>query len=567
MAEDRPQKTRPALLELYYILRPQKATLLVVLGLSVVLSFLNAAVPYSLKLVLDIMESGQNYRRLCYVAGGVLGIYLAKNIFYYFSKSRIVTLAERVAFDLRSEMMAHLHRLSVSYYKRRKPGKISSRLIHDVESIKTFISSEFTKLLINGGMAAVVALAIVTLDPLLAAVALALLPLNVVIYYLFKGYITESAREAKEQVSSISGDLVEQFSGVETMKSAASEDKEREKFATSMRKGMTAQIRERRFYLLQKISSDIVGGLSLVLLFTVGGYLVMTDRMGYGDFAAFYAYIGMLYPLAIRLVADAGKFSSTRASLDRIHDILHTTTDVRELPGARPHPIQNGRIEFQNVSFSFDEQPLLQKVDFTVKAGEHVLITGQSGAGKSTLLNLIPRFYDCNEGQILIDGIDHRDLTLSSLRGQIGFVFQECFLFDMSVIENIRYARPEAPRAAVLEAARQAHAHEFIQNLPQGYETPIGEEGVQLSFGERQRIGIARAILKDPRIFILDEALGSLDPEARRAVSDELAELARNRTLLLVTHNPDLFPGINKKLVIEDRQVQTAQAITPTHSG
>ena len=549
-------------MELYYILRPHKAILIVVLALSVVLSALNSAVPYSLKLVLDTMEAGQNFRRLCYIAAAVLGIYIAKNVIYYISKSRIVLLSERVAFDLRSEMMAHLHRLSVSYYKKQKPGKISSRLINDVESIKKFISSEFTKLLVNGGMALVVSVAIITLNPMLAAVALALLPLNVVIFYLFKGYITESAREAKEQVSSISGDLVEQFSGVETMKSAASEDKERQKFATSMRKGMTAQIRERRFYLLQKISSDILGGISLVLLFTVGGYLVMSGRMSYGDFAAFYAYIGMLYPLAIRLVADAGKFPSTRASLDRVYDILHTSTSVRERANARPYTISKGRIEFRNVSFAYGEQPVLKNVDFELQPGEHVLVTGPSGCGKSTLLNLIPRLYDCEEGEILIDGIDHRDFALSALRGQIGFVFQDCFLFNMSVMENIRYAQPDASDATVQQAATSAHAHEFIRELPKGYQTRIGEEGVQLSYGERQRIGIARAILKDPPIFIFDEAFGSLDRERRESIAEELRDFARDRTMLIVTHNPSLFPRIQKELVFEDHVVRSQESVS-----
>lgn len=555
MSEKPSDQSRSALKELLFFLRPQKGTFAIVLCLSIVLSLLNSTVPYFLKLVLDTIEESTSFRRLCFIAGGLLVTYVAKNVIYFFTKSRMATLAEHVAFDLRDEMIAHLHRLSVSYYDHQKPGKISTRLIQDVQAIKKFISSEFMKLQINGVMALAVTGLIISLNPLLAGVALALLPINVFIFYFFKGYITESAREAKEQVSTISGDLVEQFTGVETMKSAATEGQEQEKFAESMRKGMKAKIRERKFYLLQKISSDMLGGLSLVLLFTVGGYLVMSDKMSYGDFAAFYAYIGMLYPLAIRIVADAGKFSSAHASLDRVYDVLHAPTAVRERSGARPHTIFEGELQFQGVHFSYETQPVLEDVSFCVDPGEHVLIRGPSGCGKSTLLKLIPRLYDSEKGTILIDGVDHRDFTLSALRAQIGFVFQDCFLFNMSVLENIRYARPDASDALVREAARRAHAHEFVRELPNDYETRIGENGVQLSYGERQRIGIARAILKDPRLFILDEAFGSLDPQRRQSIADELHTIARDRTTLMVTHNPSLFPRVDRELVFEGRTV------------
>jgi len=470
---------------------------------------------------------------------------------YYFSKSRTVQLSENVAFDLRSEMMAHLHRLSVGYYRRQRPAKLSSRLIQDVESIKEFIGSEMIKLATNGLQIVVAVIVIVSLSPFLAGVAVSLLPANILIYLGFRGAISRSALAAKEQVSNISGDLVEQFTGVETVKAAASESKEREKFASSMRIGMSAQLRERRFYLLQKISADLLVGLSLALLFSMGGYLLITGRMETGEFVALYSYMGLLYPLATALVADAGKFASTSASVDRVYEILRTAPDIRERPNARYRPITRGRIEFRDVSFSYGQQRLLERVSFVVEPGEHALIIGPSGCGKTALLNLIPRFYDCQSGSILIDDIDIRDFTLQSLRAQIGFVFQECFLFNASVLENIRYARPSATNAEVVWAAELAHANAFVRELPDGYGTRLGEGGVQLSYGERQRIAIARAILKNPRIFILDEALASLDQESRAFVARRILELGRDRTMLIVTHNPALFPRVHKELRFE----------------
>ena len=552
-----------ALRELVFILKAQKLTLAVVLISAIVLSCLNMSVPYSLKMAVDTIKSGQNLQFLYWIAAGVMAIYVAKNAVYYFSKSRIVLLAERVAYDLRNRMMAHLHLLSVSYYKRQKPAKLSSRLIQDVESVKEFISSEMIKLTTNGLQILVAVVIIFMLNPLLAVIAVSLLPLNIFIYMGFRGAIARSARAAKEQVSDISGDLVEQFSGVETVKSAASEWKEREKFASSMRVGMSAQIQERRFYLLQKVSADVLVGMSLVLLFAVGGYLLIAGKLETGEFVALYTYMGMLYPLATEVVADAGKFSATTASVDRVYEILRTAPDIRESAGARPRLIEKGRIEFRNVGFSYGGQQVLRDVSFTIEPAEHVLISGPSGCGKSTLLNLIPRFYDCQSGSILIDGVDVKDFTLASLRGQIGVVFQECFLFNSTVLENIRYGRPDATDAEVVHAAEQAQVHAFVQELPEGYLTRIGEGGVPLSFGERQRIGIARAILKDPSVFILDEALASLDAESRASIAEDIQRITQDRTLFIVSQSPSLFADVDKKLVFENGTVKVISLAKP----
>jgi len=547
---------RTSLGEFVYILRPQVLTLVVVLVSTIALACLNMSVPYTLKIAVDTIQAGGRLQRLYFIAAAVLGIYLVKNLVYYFSKSRTVLLAERVAFDLRNEMMAHLHRLSVSYYRRQRPAKLSSRLIQDVDAIKQFVANEMIKLSVNALQILVAVVVIFFLSPLLAGVAVSLLPINILIFLGFRGAITRSARAAKEQISNISGDLVEQFAGVETVKSAVSESKERERFASSMRVGMSAQLRERRFYLLQKISADMLVGVSLALLFAGGGFLLLRGRLGAGEFVALYTYMGMLYPLATGVVADAGKFSSTAASIDRVYEILRTAPEIRESSTALPRVIEKGRIEFREVTFSYGTQRLLDGVSFVVEPGEHVLITGPSGCGKTSLLNLIPRFYDCQRGAILIDGADIRDYTLESLRGQVGFVFQECFLFNASVLENIRYARPGATDAEVVQAARMAYADAFVRELPDGYLTRLGEGGVQLSFGERQRIGIARAILKDPRIFILDEALAALDADARALVARNLFELARGRTMLIVTHSPGLFPDVHKELRFEDGRVR-----------
>ncbi len=575
-------KSTSVLREFFYFLSPHKLTFIFVVVLSIILSWLNMSVPYALKLAVDTIEAGDNYNALIFISIGLVFVYIVKNACYFFTKHRIVSLAERIAFDLRVALMTHLHRLSISYYQHNKPGKISSRLIQDVESIKEFISSEFIKLFLNALMVIVGVIIIILLNPLLAAVALVLLPLDILIYRFFRIAITESAKEAKGEVANVSGNLIEQFSGIETLKSAASERKEQEKFAFSMQKGMEAKLKERRFYLLQKVSADMVAGLGLMILFLFGGYMVFSDRftLSTAEFVAFYAYIGMLYPEVIMLVSDLGKFSSAKASFDRVYDILGTVPDVKELPDAKDYRINFGNIEMKNVAFSYNEiDPLFEEIyqqpqdsgvsyptsfndqmlfsglNFKINAGEHVLISGPSGCGKSTLLNLIPRFYDPVAGKIWIDGLDNKQYSLRALRAQIGFVFQKTFIFNISVIENIRYARPDADKAAVKAAAKFSNAHEFIERLPQKYDTILGEGGVQLSTGEQQRIGLARAFLKNPSIFILDEALGVLDTESQEIVMRNLKKIAKGRTMLIVTHTPESFPAMDKELKLDTGEI------------
>jgi ABC-type multidrug transport system fused ATPase/permease subunit len=393
------------------------------------------------------------------------------------------------------------------------------------------------------------------MDPVLALVTLGILPFHVLVYYLFRKPILAYAREAKERMADVSGDLIEQFDGATTVKASATQLIEQEKLRSSMRKGMRAQIKQNRYYLLQKVSADLLVGVGVIILFGWGGYSVLYRGMSPGEFVAFYGYVWLLYPRVITLVGLAGKFSKASTSVERVFEMLSIEPGVKDDPKAVPFEIGRGRIEFRNVSFGYQNGKVLEDVSFAVEGGEHVLITGPSGAGKSTCVNLIPRFYDPRKGSILIDGVDVRDFTLTSLRRQIGFVFQDCFLFNDTIMANIRYAWPQAGDDGVIEAARKAYADEFIEKLPEGYMTMIGEGGVQLSQGEKRRLMIARAILKNPRILILDEPLVSLDEGARKRAVEGLASLISNRTVLTITHYPAELPFAVKRVHVSDGRV------------
>jgi subfamily B ATP-binding cassette protein MsbA len=550
------------------LLKPHKLVLGAVMLCLVALAVLELAMPAVLGYVMDNVFKAEQpmatalARERLYlllkVLGVVLGIYVVRNLLYYVSRPRMIVTGEEVAFDLRQRLVRHLHTLSVDFYQRNNPGKISSRVMRDVQQVKQFIQDELAQMMINALMLVVGAAVMLYLNWFLALVTLAVMPFHVLVYYLFRKPIATYAREASERSADVSGNLVEQFDagGAATVKAAATQLLEQEKIRRSMRQTMQAQIKQNRYYTLQKISADLLVAVGGIVVLGVGGYLVLfgKDLTG-GQFLTFYLWVGILYPRLLRLVSQAGKFTRTATSVDRVTEILQITPGVRESDSAIPAEIRRGRIEFRNVSFGYNGGDLLDSVSFTIEPDEHVLVTGPSGCGKSTCVNLIPRFYDPREGSILIDGTDVRDFTLGALRRQIGFVFQDCFLFNDTVMANIRYAWPQASNAQVVEAARKAYADEFIEKLPDGYNSSIGDGGIQLSAGQKRRLMIARAILKNPRILIMDEPLVSLDPEARERAIEGLASLMRNRTVLTITHYPDELPYADKQMYICDGKV------------
>ncbi len=554
-----------ALRDLASLVRPHRKVLVLVMVCLMMLSGLQLAMPKVLKYVIDhvfIAEEGvalsTRRTRLLVVLPVVLVIYLLRNGFYYLEKTRTMAVGEKAAFGLRERLLKHLHTLSIDYYQRNNPGKISARLMQDVQSIKQFLQDELDTLGRNIFLLLLAVAILLEENVLLALVSFLVMPFHVLVYYVFRKPISTYARQAKEQIADVSGDLVQQFDagGAVTVKASATQAIEQEKFRRSMRRGMKAQIKQNKYYTLQKIAADMLVGLGLIVLFGVGGVLVLKEGgMDTGAFVSFYVYVGMLYPVLPQLVSQAGRFTRTATSIERVTEILSIEPSVREKDDAVPYEITHGRIEFRDVSFTYETgaaEQVLEDVSFTIEPNEHVLITGPSGGGKSTCVNLIARFYDPTEGSIHIDGVDLRDFTLASLRRQIGFVFQDCFLFNDTIMANIRYAWPEASNEAVIDASCNAGAHEFVQKLPEGYNTLIGEGGVQISAGQKRRLMIARAILKNPRILILDEPLVSLDHETRRRAIQGLATLIGTRTVLTITHYPAELPNVDKQMHIAD---------------
>lgn len=549
--------------ELIDLLRPHRLILGGVLLCFVALAFLDLAMPWLIGYTIDSVFKGAEQgkavdlleKRLVVVLLCILGIYLARNALYYLSKPATIKVGEQAAFSLRQKLIRHLHTLSVDFYQRNNPGKISARVMQDAQSVKQFIQDELAKAMINLLMVIGAAAIMLYVNWFLALITMAVMPLHLLVYYLFRKPIGQYAREAKARSADVSGSLVEQFDagGAATVKAAATQLLEQEKLRRSLRRSMDAQIKEQRFYTLQKVAADLLVGLGTIVLFGVGGYQVLHNPgMSPGDFVAFLFYVKLLYPRLIKLTSQAGKLTRSAASVERVGEIIRIQPSVAESEGAIPAEITEGKIEFRHVTFGYNSEPVLMDISFTVAPKDHVLVLGASGAGKSTLVNLIPRFYDPTEGQILIDGTDLRDFTLNALRQQIGFVFQDCFLFNDTIMGNIRYAWPQASDEQVIEAAQRAYADEFIEKLPEGYMTVVGEDGLQLSAGQKRRLMVARAILKNPKILIMDEPLISLDPDSRGRVIDGISSLIRNRTVLTITHYPDELPYAHKQAILRD---------------
>ncbi len=540
-----------SLMRYFYV---YSGTLALLTVLCAVLSCLNLSLPYILKLIIDDILPQKQLTYLAYALCAVLVVLTLKNLTYYQTKIRITWLGEQIALDVREQLFQHLHQLSIGYFENNKPGKLSSRLMQDVNCLKSFIKDQMMKFMMNVLIVLVSFSIMFWLHMRLAVVALMVLPLHWLVHRIYQRSIKKHARKAQNAMGSVTGDVVEQFSGVQEVKSSRAEKEEEKKFKSAMRKGMSAKIEEKKQYLRQKIFADGLVGFGQLLVIGFAAYAIINGTMKVGTFIAFYGYTGMLYPKTLKLISQAGKFSSVTASVDRISEIMNKEPEVQVWSTALPRDIQEGKVEFRDVSFSFEHEQVLSNFSFTVHPGERVLVTGVSGSGKSTLLNLIPRFYDLDSGQIRIDNIDVREYTLGALREQIGIVFQDGFLFNSSVRENIQYAKPDATYKEIIKACQLAKAHHFITELPDGYRTVIGEEGVHLSGGEEQRLILARTILKEPKILILDEALTTLDRDSRREVAGNLLSLMENRTVFAVTHDPSVFGEFDHEICLKKNQ-------------
>ncbi|HDI1450165.1 TPA: SAV1866 family putative multidrug efflux ABC transporter [Staphylococcus aureus] len=465
--------------------------------------------------------------------------------------------SNKILYDIRKKLYNHLQALSARFYANNQVGQVISRVINDVEQTKDFILTGLMNIWLDC-ITIIIALSIMFfLDVKLTLAALFIFPFYILTVYVFFGRLRKLTRERSQALAEVQGFLHERVQGISVVKSFAIEDNEAKNFDKKNTNFLTRALKHTRWNAYSFAAINTVTDIGPIIVIGVGAYLAISGSITVGTLAAFVGYLELLFGPLRRLVASFTTLTQSFASMDRVFQLIDEDYDIKNGVGAQPIEIKQGRIDIDHVSFQYNdnEAPILKDINLSIEKVETVAFVGMSGGGKSTLINLIPRFYDVTSGQILIDGHNIKDFLTGSLRNQIGLVQQDNILFSDTVKENILLGRPTATDEEVVEAAKMANAHDFIMNLPQGYDTEVGERGVKLSGGQKQRLSIARIFLNNPPILILDEATSALDLESESIIQEALDVLSKDRTTLIVAHRLSTITHADKIVVIENGHI------------
>jgi subfamily B ATP-binding cassette protein MsbA len=543
---------------LFGFIQPYRFRLYLALVVIVIGSLLGLAGPYSLQFLIDAVFKKNDVHLLNLITLILVGIFLLQSVAYFVRGYLLAFVGERVMADLRIHLFEHLQHLSLSFYNERRTGELVSRVTNDVSTVRSLVTSDIATALSQVLTFIGALILILVTDWRLTLFMFALIPVVIVIAMLFGRRLRRLSAMVQDQLAHATTVLEEGIGGIRVVQSFTREGYETDRFRRSIETTFSLAMKRIRVSNLFGPVISFLGFGAVVSIFWFGGHEVLAGHITPGQ-------LFMFLVLTLTIAGSIGQFSGLWTSLQetlgatrRLFDILDTRSDILEQPDAVPLPRVEGRITFEHVSFAYQDDPeaaILSDVTLEARPGEVLALVGPSGAGKTTLVNLIPRFFDPTSGQICIDGHDLRSLQIKSLREQIGIVPQETLLFGSTVRENILYGRLEATEAEIIAAAQAANAHEFIVQLPKGYETPVGERGVKLSGGQRQRIAIARAILKDPCILLLDEATSSLDSESEGLVQEALERLMHGRTSLIIAHRLSTIQNADRIAVLDAGRV------------
>jgi ABC-type multidrug transport system fused ATPase/permease subunit len=550
------------------LMRPYASRMLWVVGLLILLVLTDLTPPFAIKLLIDdvftpsdlSISFGGQWKLLGAILIGLFLSYIFRNMLFYSSRMLALRTSEDICFSLRKQLFDHLQQLSMRFYRSNQPGRVGARVMDDTYKIQTFIQDKFPLLLLNLLKFQILIVVISVINIKLALASIIILPLQFVTYRFFRAPIKLSHSEAQENLSLAYGSIVEKFLGVEVVKGFSAEARESATFHEAIDESRKSQIRSQRYHFAQKVTADLLVGLGTILLLAYGAFEVIKGYMKGGEFIMFFGYVMMLYPSVLEIISGVGHSSKATASVSRVFDMLdepiHDKGVMHSLKAGKEKTQIRGDIEFEHVCFSYDTTTeVLKDISFTVHAGERVAITGPSGSGKSTAINLLPRFIVPSSGKIMIGDSDAADLPLSSIRAAIGIAFQEVFLFNATIYENLRYARVDAKREDVVRACKLTGADDVIARLPKGYETRLADYGVELSRGEKQRITLARALLKDAPILIFDEATASIDRESSREIMETISMKMADKTIVMVTHEAYLLSLVDRVICIREGEV------------
>jgi subfamily B ATP-binding cassette protein MsbA len=515
----------------------------------------SAASAFLVKPVLDDVFFKKDLTMLKLIPLAIVGLFLLKGLFDYGQGYLMSFVGQRIITDLREKLYHHVQSLALPFFTKNPTGVLMSRILNDVNLVQGAVTDSVTGLLKD--IFTIIGLLFVVFyrDWQLALIALVVFPLAVYPIVKFGRKLRSYSTRTQMTLADLATMLLETISGTRIVKAFNMEDYERKRFSKMNERLFQIMRKSFRVRAVSHPLMETLGGLGIAAIVFYGGYNVIQGTATPGTFFSFLAALLMLYEPVKRLSNVNNSIQQGLAGASRIFEVLDTVPEIKSKPGARELVRIRKGIEFENVSFKYEEDWVLKNINLKIRAGEVVAFVGSSGGGKTTLANLVPRFYDVNSGRILIDGEDIRDLTVDSLRRQIAIVTQQTILFNDTVEQNIAYGNIGQPREKIVEAAEAAFAHNFIQNLPEGYRTLIGEQGVKLSGGERQRVSIARALLKDAPILILDEATSSLDSESEVEVQKALEYLMRGRTTLVIAHRLSTIRKADRIVVISNGEI------------
>ena len=518
----------------------------------------NLAVPWIIKDVIDEVLTNKDMVMLNIIAVGILIIFFLRGIFFFGQTYLMSYVGQRVIIDIREAVYRHLQRLSLSYFDKRQTGEIMSTVTNDVSALQAALVESVVEMVTETIILIGSLLSMFFLHWKLSLLTLFTMPLILQAINTFGRKLRKAGRVLQERTADITAVLQETIAGIRVIKSFAREEHEISRFTQENFYNFRAQMKTSQLMAALTPIIEFFAAIGVVVIIWYGGMEVIEGTITSGALIAFLIYVVNLANPVKRISRVYGNIQRALAAAERVFEVLDTKSDIQEQPDAIVLPTVQGHVAMNNVTFSYTPgHNALDNVSLEVNPGQMIAIVGPSGAGKTTIANLLPRFYDPQAGSILVDGHDIRTITLQSLREQIGIVPQETILFNGTVYDNILYGRLDASEAEVIAAAQAANAHEFIEKLPDRYNTSIGERGATLSGGQRQRIAIARAILKNPRILILDEATSALDTESEKLVQQALDKLMVGRTSFVIAHRlstvqrADLIVVLAKGAIVE----------------
>ena len=556
--EERAHHRSKVLTRLVRMLRPYRLMVLGSFILVLVSAASQAAGPMLIGRAVDDVLAAKDKVRLIWIVLALLGTYLAGMLATRYQFYLMSLAGQRVLAEMRQQVMRHIHKLSLGFLERKEAGDLMSRLVNDIDVINNFFSQGLMQAV--GALFGLVGVmvAMIALEWRLALATLAILPVMLMTTNLFGKVARRAFRKTRATIGDVSADLQEELGGIKVAQAFNRSDISVRRFAERNAANRDANVSANAVTSAFMPTMDVLSALDTAIVAGYGGYLAIQGAISVGVVVSFIQYVQNFFR-PIQMVTQLWTTAqSALAAAERVFELLDIEPEIQDAPDAVELPKLKGQVRFESVRFSYDsDQPVLQDINLVVSPGQTIAIVGPTGAGKSTLVSLLMRFYDVTSGKITLDGYDVRSVTQHSLRSQMGMVLQEPFLFSGSVQENIRYGRLDATPEEVEAAAKAANAHDFITRLPEGYATQVGERGSMLSQGQRQLISIARAILADPRILILDEATASVDTRTEVLIQKALGNLLKGRTSFVIAHrlstvrNADLVAVVDESWIVE----------------